>query len=57
MTAFILLVITLFLSLMYIEAILVDYTLNKNRNGLFRTICRIVLPILWSLFFYLIHVK
>jgi hypothetical protein len=57
MMAFILLAITLFLSLMYIEAILVDYKSKGNRNGLFRTICRIVLPILWSLFFYLIHVQ
>lgn len=57
MTAFILLAITLFISLLYIEAIIGDSINKRDRSLLFRIICIFILPILWSLFFYLIHIQ
>jgi len=56
MATFVLLSITLFLSLMYIEALIGDSVNESNKYALFRLFCAIVLPILWSLFFYLIHI-
>jgi hypothetical protein len=57
MTAFILLAITLFISLLYIEAIIGDSINKRDRALSFRIICIFILPILWSLFFYLIHIQ
>ena len=56
MTTFILLAITLFISLIYIEAQIEDVVTNSNSNVTIRRICSIVLPILWSLFFYSLHI-
>ena len=57
MITFILLAITLFISLMYIDALIEDIITKTNSNVTIRRICAIVLPILWSLFFYLIHIQ
>ena len=53
----ILLAFTLFISLYYIEALIEDIVNNSNSNILIRRVCSIVIPILWSIYFYLLHNK
>ena len=57
MITFILLAFTLFITIYYIEALIEDIINNNNTNVIIRRTCSIVIPILWSLYFYLLHIN